>query len=52
MTLRAPEPNLYDCIEHEWAEELAAYFNRAKEEVFQQVRTWLVFPSASTPELQ
>jgi len=44
MTSQKPEPHLYERIEHAWAEELAACFDRTTEDVFQQVRPWLLFP--------
>ena len=44
MTDRYPVPRLAQQIEHEWADELAAYFNRPKEQVLAPMRPWFDYP--------
>jgi len=39
-----PIPALAEQIELEWAEELAAYYGRAPEEVSAKIRSWFVLP--------
>jgi len=45
MRNQFPGPALWQQVEHTWAKELADYFGRAEEDVFNPIRPWLSFPS-------